>query len=146
MPRNQVAGWHVSLFAALLVLALLMQAASAQEAAKGPLAYNARTVETQEGLVISVSPQSHRGMPEPVVLRLSTDKETLTVWLGPNWFVEAQGFKIAALDRVEVTGSRIMLDGKPAILAARVKKGGQVLKLRDDHGTPLWGKQPPAKE
>lgn len=127
-------------------LALTVAAGLAQEAAKGPLVYNVRTVETLKGLVISLSPQAYGGMPEPVVLRLATDKETLTVWLGPNWYVEAQGLKIVALDRVEVTGSRLMLDGKPAILAAQVKKDGQVLKLRDDHGTPLWGKQPPARE
>jgi hypothetical protein len=35
-------------------------------------------------------------------------------------------------------GSRITFAGKPAIVAAEVKKGDQVLKLRDESGTPLW--------
>lgn len=136
---------RLSLAAALLALALLVTAALAQEPVKGPPAWDAGTVETHEGLVISLSPQSHSGIPEMVVFRLSNPRETLTVLVGPNWFVEAQGFKIAALDRVEVTGSRIMLDGNPTILAAQMKKGGRVLKVRDDKGTPLWGGQPPTK-
>jgi hypothetical protein len=40
---------------------------------------------------------------------------------------------------VEVTGSRVTLEGKPAIVAAKVKKGSEVLKLRDETGRPLWG-------
>jgi hypothetical protein len=39
---------------------------------------------------------------------------------------------------VEVTGSRITYEGQPAIIAGEVKKGGQVLKLRDAAGVPAW--------
>jgi hypothetical protein len=41
-------------------------------------------------------------------------------------------------ERIEVKGSRITLEGKPARIAAQVKKGGEVLKLRDDDGRPVW--------
>jgi len=37
-----------------------------------------------------------------------------------------------------VKGSRFTLGGKPAIIAAEVKKGDEVLKLRDDAGFPMW--------
>jgi hypothetical protein len=46
--------------------------------------------------------------------------------------------KIEPKDKVEVTGSRITFDGKPAIIAAEVKKGDEALKLRDDNGFPVW--------
>jgi hypothetical protein len=58
--------------------------------------------------------------------------------LGPGWFVEQAGVAIVALDKIEVKGSRIIFQGKPSIIAAEVKKGDQVLKLRNEKGAPLW--------
>jgi hypothetical protein len=46
--------------------------------------------------------------------------------------------KIEAKDKVEVKGSKITFGGKPAIIAIEVKKGDEVLKLRDDAGFPVW--------
>lgn len=34
--------------------------------------------------------------------------------------------------------SKIAFGGKPALIAAQVKKGDEVLKLRDDAGFPVW--------
>ena len=42
------------------------------------------------------------------------------------------------LDRVEVKGSRITFQGKPAIIAAEITKDGQTLTLRDASGMPVW--------
>jgi len=55
--------------------------------------------------------------------------------------MEKQAVIMAAGDKVEVTGSRIMYQGKPAIIAAEVKKSDQVLKLRDAAGIPAWAGQ-----
>jgi hypothetical protein len=41
-------------------------------------------------------------------------------------------------DLVEVTGSRLTFQGKPALIAAEVRKGEEMLKLRDDSGYPVW--------
>jgi hypothetical protein len=60
------------------------------------------------------------------------------VVLAPNWFLAKQDWKIAALDPLEVTGSRLNLAGKPAIIAQQVKKGEQIMKFRDESGRPLW--------
>jgi hypothetical protein len=131
--------------AAVFLLFLAAAMAAAQEGVKSPFDYNPQTVETLKGLVVSVSPGVHDPTPQLVIIQVSTAGETLPVWLGPNWFVESRGLKISALDRVEVTGSRLRLDGRPVILAAQVKKGDKILKLRNDQGQPLWGPQPPAK-
>jgi hypothetical protein len=32
------------------------------------------------------------------------------------------------------------IGGKPAIVAAQVKKGNEVLKLRDENGIRVWGR------
>ena len=73
-----------------------------------------------------------------VHLLLKTDEEEMAVHIGPAWYVDKQALKLAAQDTLEVHGSRMAYAGKPAIIAAEVRKGDQVLKLRDHSGTPLW--------
>jgi hypothetical protein len=101
--------------------------------------YNPKTVETLQGKVLSVektSPPAQRG--HGVHLMLQTDKETIEVHLGPAGYLEKQTMQIAANDTITVTGSRVMMDGKPAIIAGQIKKGDEVLKLRDENGVPAW--------
>jgi len=103
-----------------------------------PVPYDLKTVETVQGIVVAAPrPTPKGGMPERAQLTLKTEKGTLTVYLGPGWFVE-QGMKIRDLDRIQVSGSRIRVQGQPALLAGEVRKGDQVLKLRDEQGQPLW--------
>ena len=101
--------------------------------------YNPATIETISGEVISVdkiTPQ--KGMSYGVHLSLKSDKETIDVHLGPGWYIENQDFTIEPEDKVEITGSRIMFDGKPAIIAAEVKEGDEIFQLRDKNGFPAW--------
>jgi len=101
--------------------------------------YNPKTVETLSGDVVSVERFTPgRRMSYGVHFILKTDKETISVHLGPSWNVEKQPLTLAPGDKVEVTGSRITYQGQPAIVAQEVKKGGQVLKLRDANGVPAW--------
>ena len=71
-------------------------------------------------------------------LTLKTGKKTILVYLGPGWFIEKQDFTFAPKDQVEITGSHITFQGKPAIIAAQVQKGDKSLKLRDPAGIPAW--------
>lgn len=41
-------------------------------------------------------------------------------------------------DVIEVKGSRVTVAGKQVVIAAEVKKGDALLKLRDDSGVPVW--------
>ena len=79
-----------------------------------------------------------RGMHHGVHMMVKTDKETVSVHLGPVWYIENQDVKIEPKERVEVKGSRIDLAGEQAIIASEVRKGDQVLKLRDEDGFPAW--------
>jgi alanine racemase len=104
--------------------------------------FNPQTVETLSGEVVSVDKFTPgKRMSYGVHFTLKTDKATIPVHMGPGWYMEKQALTIAAGDKVEVTGSRIMYQGKPAIIAAEVKKGDQVLKLRDAAGIPAWAGQ-----
>jgi hypothetical protein len=102
-------------------------------------AYDPKTVETLSGEVMAVERFTPmKGMGTGVHLTLRTEKETVSVHLGPLFYLENQDVKIAPKDRVEVKGARVTFAGKPAIIAAEVKKGDQVLKLRDENGFPAW--------
>jgi hypothetical protein len=101
--------------------------------------YNPQTVETIGGEVVSVDQITPaKGMSYGVHLVVKTEKETISVHLGPGWYIENQDVKIAPKDRITVKGSRIMFEGKPAIIAAEVKKDDEVLTLRDASGFPAW--------
>jgi len=101
--------------------------------------YDPKTVETLTGDVVSVSQITpNKGMGAGLHMNVKTDKEIISVHLGPSWYLENQDVKIEPKDKIEVKGSRITFGGKPAIIAMDVKKGEEALKLRDDSGFPVW--------
>lgn len=101
--------------------------------------YDVKTVETVSGKVTAVEEVTpFKGMGNGVHLVLETDKESISVHLGPAWYIERQDPKIAVGDEIEVKGSRITYEGKPAIIAAEIHKDGEMLMLRDADGIPAW--------
>ncbi len=102
--------------------------------------YDPKTVETLKGEIVSVETATAGRMDIPgrVILNLKTAKETIMVYVGPEWYVKQQDVKLVAGDQVEVRGSRVSMDGKPYIIPNYVKKNDRVLNLRDDRGMPLW--------
>jgi hypothetical protein len=101
--------------------------------------YDPKSLETVSGEVVTLDQITPgKGMAKGVHLTLKTDKETLSVHLGPAWYLENQDVTIEKKDRVEVKGSRIGFGGKPAIIASEVRKGDQILTLRDNDGFPVW--------
>lgn len=132
----------LGLAAAATVLALAFPGnAFAQRAMRGGYAgqYNSQTVETVSGEVISVDKVTYgrRGY-TGIHLLLKTDNGEIPVHLGPSWYIEHQSMKVVPHDVVEVTGSRVIYGGKPALIAAEVKKGNESLLLRNKEGLPLW--------
>ena len=101
--------------------------------------YDPKTVETIKGEVTKVDYVTPlKGMGHGVHLLLKTEQGMIHVHLGPAWYVENQDVKIAPKDRVEVKGSRVTIEGTPVVIAAEVRKGDEVLSLRDDNGVPRW--------
>ena len=83
--------------------------------------YDPKTVETINGEVISVDRITpNKGMAGGFHMNVKTDKETVSVHLGPSWYMENQDVKLEPKDKVEVKGSRITFGGKPAIIASVV--------------------------
>lgn len=132
----------------LLVLmgALLAPLAAAAHGGPGPggrmggpgaRMFDPKTVTTVQGQVAEIQ-RLDRHRHQGVHLTLTSGSETISVRLGPDFYVDAQALKLAAGDQVEVTGSRVGFDGKPVIIAQEVRRGAEVLALRDASGVPLW--------
>lgn len=102
--------------------------------------YNPNTVETITGEVVGIDTITPmRGMSGGVHLRVKPpQKQEVSVHLGPAWYLDNQDLQIKVKDAIEVKGSKVTFAGKPAIIAAEVKKGNEVLKLRDSNGFPVW--------
>lgn len=101
--------------------------------------YDPKTVETIAGEVVSVERITPtKGMSYGVHVVVKTDKDNVSVHLGPGWYLENQDVKIEQKDKIEIKGSRVTFQGKPAIIAAEVKKGDETLQLRNENGFPVW--------
>lgn len=101
--------------------------------------FDPATVEEIQGEVMEIAyftPTETVG--RGVHLVLKTNKETIPVHLGPGWFIDRQDIQMNQGDTVSVIGSRVTFEGKPAIIAAEVHKGDDMLMLRDGRGLPRW--------
>lgn len=101
--------------------------------------FNPDTVETIGGEVTAIEELAPLdGMRHGIHLQVKTAAETVPVHLGPSWYLLNQDVQIRQGDKIQVTGSRVMIRDKPAIIASSVTKGTSVLTLRDDKGIPVW--------
>ena len=101
--------------------------------------YDPDAVKTISGEVVKVEYfVPNKGMGQGVHIRLKTDRETLPVHLGPRWFLDNQDVLIEKGDQLKVKGALITFEDKPAVIATRIEKGGDILQLRDDDGFPVW--------
>ncbi len=129
------------LLALLVALPTLSLAQGGPPPGKGPGAmrlYDPSTVVTVSGSVVSES-RVDRGMGHAGVhLSVQTADGEIAVHLGPDSWVDQQAVKFSKGDEITVKGSRITFEGKPAIIADTVTRGGATLVLRDARGVPAW--------
>jgi hypothetical protein len=105
--------------------------------------YDTDTVTTLRGTVADVAVVSRRaGRAGGVHVVLQSGEATHEVLLGPSWFLEREGLKLAKGDSVEVTGSLVDEGGEDALIAALLKKGERTVRLRDEQGVPAWAGGP----
>lgn len=134
------------LAAGVVMILVMAAAASAQQGpgrkgmwGSGQQMYDPSKAETIAGKVTAVDEfTSRRGVNTGMHLSLDADGKKIIVHLGPKTYLEQQPVKIAAGDNLELKGVRTTRRGQEVFVAAEVKKGGEVLKLRDETGRPLW--------
>jgi hypothetical protein len=62
----------------------------------------------------------------------------IEVHVGPASFVSSKNITFAKGDALTVVGSKVTMAGQDVVVAREIKKGDQVLTLRDANGFPLW--------
>lgn len=101
--------------------------------------FNPNTIEVFQGEVVSIQKFNMVNRPVPVVqIILRTEKCEIPVEIGPQWYIEFQGFTIVPKDRLEITGSIITLNNREIMIAQKLKRGSLALQLRDEEGASLW--------
>lgn len=140
-------GWLVLLGALLVPLAVAAQAGPGPGPGScpgrggfggpGARVFDPAAVTTIRGEVVDVQ-RLARGRREGVHLIVAMGSEKLAVRLGPAFYVDGQAVQLAKGDEVEVKGARTTFDGQPVIIAQEVRRGDQVLALRDASGVPMW--------
>ena len=103
--------------------------------------FDSKTIKTISGQVIKVDQVPEPGFGMEMRLTVFIDKkEVLPVYLGPTFYIvgpgQAKHFKLG--DKVTVSGSQATRGGEPFMIATTVKRGNEVLRLRDKDGNPEW--------
>ncbi|HTQ79051.1 MAG TPA: hypothetical protein VMM92_03580 [Thermoanaerobaculia bacterium] len=75
-------------------------------------------------------------------LILKQGDKKIEVYAGPAPFFARAKITFTKGEMIEVTGSKVEIQGTPALLAKQISKGGQIIVLRDDAGRPVWARQP----
>jgi len=126
----------ITLFAAGLMASFYSMDLSARQCCGGGMRasmnYDRATVETLKGTITDIGTFRRGG----IHISLKTAKEMIDVHLGPDDFINDK-VRLAKGDEVTIVGSRIKWDGKDAIIAKIIDKGGVKAVLSKDDGTPL---------
>lgn len=128
------------IFLALLLVALAVPIALAQpKAAPGGMPkYDRATEVTIRGSIEEVQESpADKGEVHLLVL-VKTAQGITAVHLCPHKFLQEFEVNFAKGDQVEVTGSKVKMDGSDVILAREIVKGTSTLVLRDKQGAPVW--------
>lgn len=102
-------------------------------------AYDTKTEIQFEGSVSEVR-QVSSGALIGTFLTVKTKAESVDLYLGPVEFIKMFDIQFKNGDAVEVTGSKVKIDGKDLVLGREVRLGNgkTTLVLRDAKGSPNW--------
>jgi len=95
--------------------------------------FDPKKIETVIGEIVKVE------FNEGLKLIVYTDmKKPVLVALGPAGYFESQEKILRPGDKITVTGSRVVVDDTPFLIATKIKEGKEELQLRDNEGHPIW--------
>jgi len=95
--------------------------------------FNPETIDTVTGKILKIEYYQH------MLLLIYTDaKKPALVALGPTGYFENQRKALQPGHMVTVTGSRVIVDDTPFMIATRIREGNEELQLRDKEGQPIW--------
>jgi hypothetical protein len=105
----------------------------------GRRTYIGNAFETINGEIIDVyEATSRNGYRSGLHLLVKTDENTFDVHLGPIWYLEQENFSFEPGDSLEIKGDLLTDSQMPTMIAIEVKKGNELLTLRDEDDFPMW--------
>ena len=122
----------------VLLLAGMCAAQARFTGGRGSSNYDPKTETTVSGVVDEVQTLPGKGANTGTHLVVKSEKGMVEVHVGPTAYLSSKGFSFAKGDSVEVLGSKVVLDGKDALIAREVKSSGKTLTLRNAAGKPMW--------
>jgi hypothetical protein len=102
--------------------------------------FDRKTIERVRGTIVrSESVKPLPGMDEGTALIVKAEGgKNVVVHLGPEWFVRHQQGEFRDGSEVDLSGSRVNIDGKQAIMATQLRINGRTMTLREESGIPAW--------
>ena len=129
----------LKLLSVTIVIAGLSSAAYAQAGTRQGGNYNPATETTVTGTVDEIKNLSSPGRGGGGLhLVLAAATGPIEVHVGPASFVTSKNVTFSKGDALTVIGSKVTIQGQQVMIAREVRKGDQVLTLRDAKGFPLW--------
>jgi hypothetical protein len=128
---------------ALILVSLFMLAASAIAQKTFPK-YDLATETTMKGVVEEVKDVPGGCLGHTCVhVMLKTESGITEVQVAPEGFLHDMQFELAKGDHLQITGSKVTVDGASLVLARSITRGNDELVVRNDEGGPLrnWFRQ-----
>jgi sporulation protein YlmC with PRC-barrel domain len=95
--------------------------------------FNPKTIVTVTGEILKIQDYGE------IMLILYTDtKKPVLVALGPTGYFEGQRKVLKPGNKVTVTGSKVIADDTPYLIATKIKEGNEEMQVRDKEGHPVW--------
>jgi hypothetical protein len=120
----------VPLFALLSGVALCQTSATPK--------YDVSTETKMNGIVQELKFLPPSGAKPQARLLMKSGTDDVEIYLCPKSFLDDMGVTFKKGDEIQVTGSKVKLDGAELTLARVVSKGEDKLILRFDNGKPVW--------
>ena len=121
----------------LIPLSVLLTGVALSQAAAPPK-YDVATETKMKGVVEELKFLPPTGAKPQARLLMKSGADDVEVYLCPKSFLDEMGVTFNKGDEIQVTGSKVKLDGAELTLAREVMKGEDKLVLRFDNGKPVW--------
>jgi sporulation protein YlmC with PRC-barrel domain len=95
--------------------------------------FDPKKIESVTGEILKV--EIHEGLS---LIIYSNTKKPFLVALGPIQYFEGQEKLLRPGVKVTVTGSSVIVDDTPFLIATKIKSGNEELHIRDAKGHPIW--------
>lgn len=106
--------------------------------------YDSKTEVKLKGTVEEI--KQVPGPAEGTHFMLKNGTGSILVHVAPELFLKEMDMGFNTGDQVEVTGSKLNINGTDEVLAREIVRGGNSITLRDKAGAPIWLLWDPTKK